>query len=217
MDIGVHITLSSEWEACRWKPISAPDEVPTLFEDDGYFWRNMEEVRRFVSAESAEREMRAQVEKVLQCGIRPSHIDSHMHAAFERIDLCGSFIKIAREYALSVVAPKGKWLDRFECCRNDIILDKVYQIAPPIVCEEWRPFYESVLRSLTPGVYELIVHPGFDGSELQGVTGATAAWGSRWRQSDFDVLTDPYLKGVIEECGISIVTWGDLRGRSSGT
>lgn len=35
-DLGLHLTLTSEWTSFRWGPVSPDDEVPTPLDGDGY-------------------------------------------------------------------------------------------------------------------------------------------------------------------------------------
>ena len=49
LDLGVHLTLTSEWDACRWAPISTVSRASGLIDPDGYFWRDVEGLRRHPS------------------------------------------------------------------------------------------------------------------------------------------------------------------------
>ncbi len=81
LDVGVHLTLTSEWDACRWAPISTVSRASGLIDGDGYFWRDLDSVRRHLVPEAAETELRAQVDRAIASGMRPTHIDAHMAVA----------------------------------------------------------------------------------------------------------------------------------------
>ena len=78
LDVGVHLTLPSEWDACRWVPISTVSRASGLIDGNGYLWRDLDSVRRHLVPEAAEMELQAQVGRAIVSGIRPTHIDAHM-------------------------------------------------------------------------------------------------------------------------------------------
>src|SRR4051794_31260255 len=98
-DIGVHLTLTSEWSGVRWAPISTVSRASGLIDDDGYFPRDVETLRRQVVPEAAEAEMRAQIERAVAAGLRPTHVDAHMAAAMLP-GLLEIQVRLAREYGL---------------------------------------------------------------------------------------------------------------------
>jgi len=77
-DLGLHLTLTSEWNTYKWGPIAPRDQVASLLDPQGYLFSTAEEAVRHIKPEEAEREVRAQVETALKMGIRPTHLDSHM-------------------------------------------------------------------------------------------------------------------------------------------
>lgn len=79
-DLGVHLTLTSEWSAYRWAPLTGP--IPGLVDDEGYFHRRPEAVVAKADPSAVEDEMSAQIERALADGIRPTHLDAHMGTAF---------------------------------------------------------------------------------------------------------------------------------------
>lgn len=38
--VGLHLTLTSEWDQFRWRPILSASEIPTLVAPEGAFFKN---------------------------------------------------------------------------------------------------------------------------------------------------------------------------------
>src|ERR1700685_4314563 len=70
-DLGLHLTLSSEWATYRWGSVASRDTVPTLFDPSGYLWSNVPDAITHLKPEEVEREIRAQIERALAMGIHP--------------------------------------------------------------------------------------------------------------------------------------------------
>ncbi len=62
-DLGLHLTLTTEWKTYRWGPVESKDKVPSLLDPSGYLWPDVEPAVRNLKADEAEREIRAQIER----------------------------------------------------------------------------------------------------------------------------------------------------------
>jgi predicted glycoside hydrolase/deacetylase ChbG (UPF0249 family) len=78
VDVGVHSTLTSEWETYRWGPISTRDPNSGLLDAQGCFPRTSEEVQARAQPEAARTELEAQVKRAVEAGVDVTHIDTHM-------------------------------------------------------------------------------------------------------------------------------------------
>src|SRR3954470_8078985 len=92
-DLGLHLTLTSEWQTYRWGSVESSDKVSSLLDADGTFPSDVAPVVARAKAQDIERELRAQVERALALGIHPTHLDSHMGALFSGPELLASYIK----------------------------------------------------------------------------------------------------------------------------
>ena len=81
LDLGVHLTLTSESRACRWRPISTTARVSGLIDADGFMWPDVPALRRHAHKGAVEAECRAQIEAALAAGLDVTHLDTHMGAA----------------------------------------------------------------------------------------------------------------------------------------
>ena len=77
-DVGVHLTLTSEWKEYRWRPLSTSSRSSGLIDEQGYFWKNRTLLRQHIQPEAALIELRAQIDIALKEGIDVSHLDCHM-------------------------------------------------------------------------------------------------------------------------------------------
>lgn len=97
-DIGIHITLTNEWENFNWPPKAGRTQVPGLSNDKGFMYANCGPVTVNASPEEVEIEIRAQIKAANQMGITPTHLDSHMGCIFYGgPEYMRSYLKIAQE------------------------------------------------------------------------------------------------------------------------
>ena len=213
-DLGLHLTLTSEWKTYRWGAVASKDQVPSLFDSSGYLWGDSEPAKQHIRAEEAEREIRAQIEKAISMGIRPTHIDSHMGVLFSRPDLFAAYLKVAHEFKLPVLAvrtPDSPPALVSLLSDKDVVLDSIVMASPDVKPAEWKTFYLNAIRNLKPGVTEFIVHLGHDDAELQSVTIDHPDYGSAWRQRDYDAITSPEFKKALEEVHVNLIRWADIK------
>lgn len=107
MDAGVHLTLTSEWGHYRWHPVAGREVVPSLIDSEGALWRSVEEVIRNASPDEIELEIRAQIDRAIALGLKPTHLDSHMGTLFYHQPFLERYIKVGAEYRIPVMFPGG--------------------------------------------------------------------------------------------------------------
>ncbi|MFV1999512.1 MAG: ChbG/HpnK family deacetylase [Acidimicrobiia bacterium] len=105
MDLGVHLTLTSESHAARWRPISTVDRSSGLFDPSGFMWATVSAVREAADPAAVEAEMRAQVQTAIDCGIDVTHLDHHMGAALAP-EFVEHTVDIAIDFDLPVLFPR---------------------------------------------------------------------------------------------------------------
>jgi len=213
-DLGLHLTLTSEWKTDRWGSVESRDKVTSLFDPSGYLWSEAILAASHLKPEEAEREIRAQIERAVALGIYPTHLDSHMGTLFSTPELFAVFVKVAHEYNLPFLAPRfpgerSKLLSLLS--EKDVILDAVVMANPALHSAEWKDFYLNAVKSLKPGLTEMIVHLGHDDAELQAVMVDHPAYGAAWRQRDYDFVTSPEFKRALQENNVILVKWMDLK------
>jgi predicted glycoside hydrolase/deacetylase ChbG (UPF0249 family) len=211
-DLGLHLTLTSEWKTYRWGSVESSDKVPSLLDSAGTFPDDDSVVAAKAKPLEVEREIRAQIVRALALGIRPTHLDSHMGSLFTTPELMATYVKVAREYHLPFLAPRGDpgVKPKSPLSENDVLLDAVVIAGPEIPRDQWKQFYLKAIADLKPGLTEMIVHLGHNDSELQAVTVDHEPYGSAWRQRDYDVMNSPEFKKALADNHVIVVKWKDL-------
>jgi chitin disaccharide deacetylase len=211
-DLGLHLTLTSEWKTYRWGSVDSSDKVPSLLQSDGTFYFVTPDVASHASPSEAEQEIRAQVERALAVGIHPTHLDTHMGTLYSTPALFAAYVKVAHEYHLPflVVADVGPAF-RSLFSPNDFVLDNVVIAGEGLKPGQTKDFYLTALKNLQPGLTEMIVHLGHDDAELQAVMVDHADYGAAWRQRDFDIVNSPEFKQALRDNHVTLVHWKDLQ------
>ena len=213
-DLGLHLTLTSEWTQLRWGPVSSKDRVASLLDPNGYFRLTETDAAQYANPKEVELELRAQIERARSLGIVPTHLDSHMGTLYQNKALFDVFMRVARENKLPVRVAKS-WFTRADFLAqsltdNDVYIDRVLDINPSVAPQDWAKFYSDELRKLEPGVTEIVIHLAYDDAEMRGATSDHPNWGAAWRQRDFDFFTSDAFRKVLAENNIKLITWRDV-------
>lgn len=207
-NVGVHLTITAEWNVLRWRPVSPISEVPSLVAPDGYLHTSgyragtprPGDLRAFHEPNLAEveKEFRAQVERAKSMGVNVAYVDCHMGMAC-REEILPITRKIAAENCIPIAGRQS-----FPGMQN-FGLDWAERTP-----EEGRRLFEAQLRSLTPGLWMFVEHPAVDTPELRAVdTNSGERW-ARQRSSVLSIWTDLKIRALIDELGIELVDPRDL-------
>ncbi len=214
-DFGVHLTLTSEWEEYKWKPVLPPHRVSSLVDKDGYFHASSAAVHANAHVQDVEQELRAQIERYISVGLKPTHLDGHMFVIISNPEFLKVYLHLGREYKLPVLLNE-QLISYFEynlnhyTTENDFVLDNLF-IASPVDYESgMSEYYTQVIQNLPAGVNCLLVHTAFNNNEMKAITG-DVHYGSRWRQMDFDFFTSKYCKELLHENNIQLITWKEIK------
>lgn len=216
-DLGLHLTLTSEWNYLKWGPVASKSDVPGLVNKNGFMFSSVDSVHRSASAAEVEKELRAQIEKARQFGIDVTHLDSHMGTIFGKAEFLKVLIKLGREYKLPVLLSRPGFRMVFNVdldtmtTDKDILLDMIYTASPQDYKNGMENYYTRVLKSLQPGVSILIFHVAYDDSEMRAAAIDHVDWGAEWRQADFNFFTSENCKKLLTENNIHLVTWREIR------
>ena len=220
-DIGVHMTLTAEYETYRWRSLTGD---PSLHAPDGGVWRDLAGVIEHVSAEVAAAELRAQVELALASGIDVTHLDTHMGAVMLPRYL-PAYIDLAIEFRLPVFFPRMNdrrlaaqgeggaiYADqsaRLEALGWPLLDTIIHRTLSEIDPEAKAATFREYLDSLRPGLTHFLVHPCQDGGELAAMTPEDGAH----RAAEYEIMRRPDIREHCERQGIKLTGYRAIRDR----
>jgi predicted glycoside hydrolase/deacetylase ChbG (UPF0249 family) len=213
-DLGVHLTLTSEWNSYKWGPVMRRDAVPSLVDERGYLWQQVEQVYAHARLDEAEAELRAQIEKAYAAGIDVTHLDSHMGTLHLRADYHEIYVRLANEYRLPIRLASRRLmradhgmsaiLDQIDAS-GIVTPDHLVFEGPPTVAETER-YWTELIRGLKVGVTEILCHPALAREELK-----SCANDALQREADFRYFTSEAARNVIADAGVQLVGYRKIR------
>jgi len=216
-DNGIHLTLTCEWENYKFGPVLPISEVPSLVDENGYFFKKREELRNNASIEDVKKELQAQIEKAFKLGLTPTHIDSHMYSVGARPEFFKIYKDLGEKYDLPVLLNKqlmemvGLNPDQ-NIEERDLLIEKVhYGKFEHFETRKLKDHYRDVFDNLVNGLNIILIHPAFDDNEMKGITVNHPNFGSEWRQIEFDFFTSEENKLKLKEKNIKLITWNDIK------
>lgn len=226
VDMGVHLTLTCEWDAYRWGPLSTRDPASGLLDAEGYLPRRTADV--FMAAEmpgfaaAVRAELEAQISKALAAGIDVTHIDTHMGTVFHPV-LLPIYLELAQKYRVPAMLPRlseaeirargfppamaaylAQQLHVMEAAGLPL-LDTLVGLdlsRPAGRLEQAQRLFES----LPAGISYFILHPSKDTPELRAIA---SDW--RARVADFEVFCDDTIRHYLQEHGIHVIGYRAIR------
>lgn len=221
LDIGVHLTLTSEYPVFRWPALSSRDPSTGLLDREGCLWHTMEDAVANIDVDAAAGEMRAQIDLALGAGLSITHIDTHMgtviHPKFMR-----GYVSLAEEYgvvpflphlstellaAMNMLDLEEQYLEIYADIDNArlpildyIMIDTLKPLA------DKKDFYYDLIDKVQPGLTHLLFHPAKDGEELAAIADTHAS-----RHADYLMFSNPDTRQYILDQGIHLIGYKELQ------
>lgn len=211
-DIGIHLTLTSEWDHYFFGGTSPATSVPNLLNQKGYFYPSVEEFAKHANAAEVEKEIRAQIERALAFGIKPTHLDNHMGSILASPDYYQLLLRIGHEYKIPVLIPADMiaaiskpLLDMLS--RDNIVIDHLFMLNQASSKANWGEPYMKFIENMQPGLNQIIVHLAKNNDETRAIMVNHPDYGAEWRQNDLDFVLSSEFKGALKKHNIKLVTW----------
>ena len=226
LDVGVHLTLNSEWSTYQWGPVGSRDQATGLVDPLGYFWHRPPQTQAAMNPAAAVAEFRAQIEMVSAAGVDFTHIDTHMGAALLP-ELYRGYFEMAREYGVPALLLRK--LDDYahilglplveqrewNCFVSDqegqgaVVIDH-FRITPGHGQRDHEGgraiLYETILRELPPGVTYFSLHPNAPG-DIEVIVPDRAYW----RTFEYEYFQSQRLKDFLAAEGIVPIGYRAIR------
>jgi predicted glycoside hydrolase/deacetylase ChbG (UPF0249 family) len=224
LDVGVHLTLTEE------RPAAPPECVPSLLADGERLWPNPTQfMRRFlrgaIAIREVAREFEAQLARVLEQGMRVTHLDGHQHlhvlpgirqevaALAQRHGI--PFVRRPRERLRPFMLGDAHRFGRLAAMMtlNLVCGPRVRRGAA--ATDDFVGFYfggrlnKANLMTLIAGLprsgtCELMCHPGSAATELRDRGGVYD------RHAECNALCDPDVRLELNARGVDLVSFADL-------
>ncbi len=230
LDLGVHLTLTSEWSGYRWGPLSTRDHASGLIDDEGWFWHRTAQVRTAMQVEAAIAEMRAQVEMADHAGVAITHLDAHMGAAYVP-ELLAHYVALGVEWQVPLLLMR-----QGERYHRMLGLDSLDPSAWAVQVEQWQALglpifdnflitpdhhpagptgnrgelYEAALHELSPGTLTFFsLHPNTP-ADIAPIVWDRPHW-TLWRTFEYDYFRSDRLRSFLAQEGIIPIGFRELR------
>lgn len=225
VDLGVHVTLTSEWDTYRWGPISTREKSSGMVDEEGFFYRTSEEAQEHGDPQAVQQEIAAQIERALSYGMPVTHIDTHM-GTVAHPKIMPAYLSLALQHKLppmvmrldeagwmamgmgeAVAAMAVQMVSQLEEAGVPL-LDRIsgLELDGVKTREERIAYAQQVFDALEPGVTHFIIHPSMDTPELRAIT---PDW--TCRVADFEAFRSDELRQAVREMGLQVIGYQALK------
>jgi predicted glycoside hydrolase/deacetylase ChbG (UPF0249 family) len=221
-DLGVHLTLTSEWKTYRWGPISTRDPRSGMIDGEGCFYHRIGPAREYGEPDFVQAEMEAQVERAFAMGMQPTHVDTHMGTVAHPKFLRG-YLRVALKYHLPPMIfrmDEAGWmaagLDAQTAALAVMVTHQLEETGLPLLDhlrgldldlpENRLDLAKAAFSSLQPGITHFIIHPSVDTPELRAIT---PDW--RARAADYQTFLSEDLRDYLPSIGVKVIGYRQIQ------
>ena len=223
-DLGIHLTLTCEYNEYRWRPITERSQGPGLYDEEGYLWRTSAEAIEHISPEEADLELRAQIDTAVKAGIDVTHLDTHMGTVLQP-KFMDVYFSLGLDYRIPIFAfrpnpdrlRKAGMSDYWDALKPQLarldeagfpVLDHIIETKLAVPPQDRSAYFREFFESLRPGVTHFLVHPTHASDEVTAMTDSTPS-----RAMDYELFKDTSIAEQLEKLGIHTITYREIRER----
>jgi hypothetical protein len=239
LDVGLHLTLTSEWDDYRWGPLAGKPKVPGLVDAEGAMWGSVADVVKNATATEVEIEILAQLDRAHAMGFEPTHIDSHMGTLFASPEFLQRYIKMGVDYKIPVMLPGGhltaiaaqlpngqqqklqmQAIGQTLWAAGLPVLDDLHNVSYGFDYQKGKPITDTELQKLATKQYIQTIKalkPGLT-MVIMHCTAPSEIFpyitdSDRLRKADLLAMTDPAFKKFLQDEKIILTTWREVKER----
>ncbi|MBL8555708.1 MAG: polysaccharide deacetylase family protein [Phenylobacterium sp.] len=204
--IGVHLTLTCEYPAYRWRSLT---NAASLHDETGYMPATIQAVWDNADLADVRAECRAQIEQAHAWGVDVTHLDAHMGTMQLDPRYSAIFLELAAEHRLPVRMFGTRVEETFGFAARQPASDAGV-VYPDHTIDIWarsRGAFAERMARLKPGVTEVFFHPVEDGPELRGYDLREPDI----RVGDYAEMLSPGYREAIEAAGARLISFAPLR------
>lgn len=213
LNLGIHLTLTSEKRHYRWRPLTNATPASGLTDKNGFMWQSVSDLRRNAHPDAVEAEMRAQIETFLAAGLTPSHVDGHMGGVFSP-EFVDRYVALCLEFQLPALFPAtietyGPKHNLGDVDQNSYtnsaqrLVDAGGVLTARALETPWhtmqaaRERYEHLYGQIAPGLNFLCLHANAPG-DIESIEPDSA----RIRIEEYELLKDPSFRKWVDSLHI---------------
>jgi len=233
-NVGLHLTLTSEFDAVRWPSLTGH---ASLHDESGHMHKTIEDFERLADTEAVLKELNAQYEKATSHGIALSHADNHMGSLYGMgtgrshiphvLKLCAKWklpFRLFRKVhpgdpLLSgipgverVVAQASALAGVLGVAIPDYLLSHPFHLREGETYERFKEELIGKLYDLPEGISETYIHPATEDAYMQK---NVPHWEKRvW---EYRLMLDGDFAYALRDAGVTLTDYSYIRkhGRAS--
>ena len=229
LNVGLHLTFTSEWPNLRWRSLTHGTSIE---DQDGYLYQGCEEFAKHAREEEVRKEIEAQFEKCINYELNLSHVDNHMGSLYGIYGEC--YLPVVFEYCSkygklpfrffrnyykddSLLGPLespenlaffkqiSNLADSMGILTPDYLLTHPYAPEPEETYDSFKKMMITRMYHLPEGITETYIHPSKETEELKYIN---PTW--QRRVNEYRLMGDEDYKYALKDAGIRMITYRDI-------